>query len=322
MNPTAQQYPCRLTVLLVTYNHEAYIEKSLNSILKQKRTCPFKILVADDASTDDTMARIKNVATKNPDIEFSYLDNATNVGITRNYRRAFAACDTQYVAVMEGDDYWTAPDKLQRQVEFLDDNRQCEMCSTNYYVFEQDRQHFYPRISPGTSHSCLTSRDLIMDNVIGNFSTCMYRLSALKKLPPGLFEEKSYDWITNICIGRHGLLGFIHEPMGVYRLHGNGTWSMMSGLEQYQTQLDQIQTYNRITQMVFNDEFSRLTTFLKGKIRRELFFRRIHLSPRMRGILQSIPCRLVNWTPPVIWLVLKLLVPPFILKRLGAGDPS
>jgi glycosyltransferase involved in cell wall biosynthesis len=261
-----QERPPRLTVLLVTYEQEDYVAEALNSVMDQDVEGPVEIVVADDASTDGTLEIVSSYQGRDPRFRFRVLDHSINQGITRNYQRAFAACETEYVAVLEGDDYWISPEKLSRQVSFLERHPECPMCAVNYLVYEEPLGRFTPRTDQRSGVRLLTARDQIADNLASNFSTSMYRLSELRRLPPSLFETTSYDWIVNICVARQGPIGFIEEPMSVYRLHPGGAWTGSSRLEQLQAQLDVLADYDAVTEGDFHDEFATLRTRLEETI--------------------------------------------------------
>jgi len=303
-----------LTVLLVTYNHEKYIEKSLKSILDQKIDIEFDIMVADDASTDNTLRLIRNMEQMHSTVQFNYLDHSVNLGITNNYKRAFSACKSEYIAIMEGDDYWVTPLKLSKQVDFLESHWECEMCATNYFVLEESRCHYYPRTPPVPGFKCLTSHDLIADNLIGNFSTCMYRIAALRKLPSSLFDIKSYDWITNICVGMHGMLGFINEPMSVYRLHAGGTWSAMSTNEQMNSQLEIIVPYDKASDYIFHDSFEMLSNRIKQQMIPEEFT--LDRPALETNAMKSRARLIIDMVPPVLIILLKYILPPLLIRKL------
>lgn len=256
----------KLSVLLVTYNHEKYIRQALDALFKQMLEGPIEFVIADDGSSDSTLEIIKEYENKDERFVFNYLEFNGNLGITKNYQRSFAACSGEYVAVLEGDDYWSSPLKLSRQVEFLDNHFECSLCSVNYLVYEEDRSRFTPRIAAGTSFKLIGARDLIADNLVGNFSTCMYRKCDLDSLPTALFDIRSYDWIVNICIARSSLIGFLEEPMSVYRLHSNGVWTQTSHVNQLKIQLEVIPAYDALTNHVFHYEFEVLASRLRHVI--------------------------------------------------------
>jgi len=307
----------RLTVLLITYDHAEYVRRSVESILRQRIDEAFDIVVADDGSTDDTVSILRGYAQQNPQIRFTFLDDSNNVGITRNYQRAFAACRSEYVAVMEGDDYWTSPYKLARQRDFLEVHWECDMCGVNYFVFDDDECRFTPRVRPASGYTVFDVRDLIADNVVSNFSTCMYRGTALASLPPEVFDLCSYDWIINICIGRGCLTGFLREPMSVYRIHAGGAWSRLSRTEKLKSQLALLPDYDALTGGVFHAEFRTLADRLQRAIAHAEIARRAGpLAEHFGGALSG-PLDLI---PPIVVTMVKLVLPPAAARYLvGRG---
>jgi glycosyltransferase involved in cell wall biosynthesis len=295
----------------VTYNHENYIRQALDALFGQIIDDTIEVVIADDASSDDTLAIIKTYAEKDPRFSFKYLDNVNNLGITKNYQRGFTACTGDYVAVLEGDDYWISPFKLQRQIEFLDRHWECNLCSVNYFVYEEHRAHFYPRTPIGPGHQLITARDLIADNLVGNFSTCMYRKSALTALPKQLFDICSYDWIVNICVARSGFIGFLEEPMSAYRLHDQGIWTQNPYMEKLKVQLELIPAYDALTAHIYHSEFELLSNRLQNMISTD------NLIPIATTLADPTVCLLsliVDCLPPVLLAATRALIPPK-LKR-------
>lgn len=314
------QVTCRISILLVTYNHESHIRQALDALFGQVFEGVAELIVADDASSDSTVDIIKEYEKKEDRYSFTYLDSTKNLGITKNYQRGFAACSGEYVAVLEGDDYWISPFKLQRQMDFLDTHWEADLCSVNYFVYEENRSHFYPRTSIGKGHRLIGARDLIADNLVGNFSTCMYRNCALSSLPKELFDICSYDWIVNICVARSSLIGFLEEPMSVYRLHSNGVWSQTPHVHKLKAQLELIPAYDTLTKGVYRPEFELLSNRLQRMISMA------HLSTIASPLTQpasGLLFCLVDYLPPVLLQVARALTPPklkrFIVKIFCRG---
>ena len=302
----------KLSVLLVTYNHENYIRVALNGLLNQTFDEKIELLIADDASSDNTLAIIQEYEGYDSRFVFKYLDSTKNIGITKNYQRGFAACSGEYVAVLEGDDYWISPFKLQKQIDFLDTHWGCDLCSVNYLVFQEAISHYYPRIAIGNDYRLISARELIADNIVGNFSTCMYRKSALDNLPQALYETTSYDWIINICIARASLIGFLETPMSVYRLHTSGTWTQKSNVEKLQEQLDLIPTYDTLTDQVFHENFENLASHLRNSIMGSQISNALidYAVPAAKGL-----SNIKDFIPPIILMLINLITPP-IFKQL------
>jgi glycosyltransferase involved in cell wall biosynthesis len=303
----------RLSVLLVTYNHKKYIRQALESLFRQVVQGVVELVVADDGSSDGTLDIIREHEQSYPRFQFKYLNCDVNLGITKNYQRGFAACSGEYIAVLEGDDYWVSPFKLQRQCEFLDAHWECELCAVNYFVYEEDRAQFTPRTKIGQGHRFLGPRDLIADPLASNFSTCLYRKTAIDSLPQDLFEVTSYDWIVNICVARHGLVGFLEEPMSVYRLHSGGVWTQKSKIEKLQAQLDLIPSYDALTDRLFHSEFETQASVLRTTIT-ALRVERVTGSAVKQ--LARIPLNLSDYLPPILRSLIAAIVPPAIKRVL------
>ena len=309
--PITTQVPRRISVLLVTYNHENHIRQALDALFGQVIEGPIELIIADDASSDGTVDIIKEYEGEDDRFSFKYLDNAKNVGISKNYQRGFAACSGEYVAVLEGDDYWVSPNKLQRQLDFLDSHWECDLCSVNYFVYEEDRSQLTPRAPIGFAHRFISARDLIADNLVGNFSTCMYRKAALDALPAELFEISSYDWFVNICIARQSLIGFLEEPLSVYRLHSTGVWTQKPQIEKLKDQLELIPAYDELTNHVFRADFEMLANRLRHLIGVS------HVERAIEEVAQPVVqplLRFVDYAPPVLMTIIRAVMPPK-LKR-------
>jgi len=143
----------KLTVLLVTYNHECYIDQALESLFRQDFSGHIELVVADDASNDATLARIRRHEGRDDRFVFKYLGADTNVGITRNYQRGFAACNSEFVAVLEGDDHWCSPHKLSRQVAFsrVIGNAICVRSNILFWMRRPVRSRSEPHPQMGTA---------------------------------------------------------------------------------------------------------------------------------------------------------------------------
>lgn len=115
-----------VSVCIITYNHEQFIGQAIDSVLMQKCTFPINIIIGEDCSIDNTWAICWEYARKHAHIKL--LDNQTNLGTVNNFLRTSKACSGKYIAMLEGDDYWTDPHKLQKQVDFLEANPDFILC--------------------------------------------------------------------------------------------------------------------------------------------------------------------------------------------------
>ena len=317
--PGMPKKQCRLSVLLVTYDHESYIRQALLALFKQGMDGPIELVVADDGSSDRTVDIIREYEGTDTRFHFKYLDGASHLGITRNYQRGFAACTGEYVAILEGDDYWISPMKLQRQHAFLEAHWECDLCAVNYFMYEQDKARFTPLAVIGNGHQYFGARDLIANNPVGNFSACMYRKAALDALPQGLFALESYDWIVNICVSRTSLTGFLEEPMSVYRCHSEGVWTQKSDTAKLTRQLHLIPAYDALTDHQFHAEFVALAGRLQHGIRVTSAAQVGRFDdPVVRLLMKALPriANLADFAPPVLMTVGRALVPMVVQRRL------
>ncbi len=123
----------KISVCITTYNHEPFIGECLESIVTQKVNFTFEIVIGEDASTDGTLAICREYADKYPSL-IRLLTTPVNLGMVKNGFRTAAATTGEYIAICEGDDYWTDPTKLQRQYDFLEANPEYSMIAENGLV--------------------------------------------------------------------------------------------------------------------------------------------------------------------------------------------
>ena len=124
----------KVSISIITYNQEEYISACLDSAVNQVVNFDYEIVVADDCSTDNTPKIISEYALKYPGLIKPIL-RSVNLGVARNAIATINECNGQYVALLEGDDFWVNENKLQKQVDFLDKNEDCVFCFTNQCTF-------------------------------------------------------------------------------------------------------------------------------------------------------------------------------------------
>ncbi len=209
---------------MITYNHERFIGQAIESALMQRAAFPYELVIGDDCSTDRTPEIIHRYAERHPDI-IRPLETDRNLGMLPNFRRCWEACRGQYIAILEGDDYWTSPNKLRRQIDAMDQHPEWALCFQRVQVIFDDGRPpaEYPA---GPQKPVFTVRDLLLDNPI---QTCgvVYRAGLLKQLPESFEQLALGDWPMAILHALHGDIGFLDEVMAVYRWHSGASWSPM-----------------------------------------------------------------------------------------------
>jgi glycosyltransferase involved in cell wall biosynthesis len=232
----------KVSVLTLTYNHEKYIAQALDSALEQVTDFHYEIVVSDDCSTDQTRAILINYQTRHPD-RIRLLLNKHNLGMHKNAEQLFFAGKGQYLAIMEGDDYWTSPHKLQKQVTYLDQHPDCSLCFHNVTSISE-QQLWEPR--PHCPEHLLeksTLEDLLLLNFIPTASV-VYRKGLISEFPPWLSKLGMADWPIHLLHAQHGYLGYLNEVMGVYRCHEQGVWISLTEPQRLQSIIKMLETVN------------------------------------------------------------------------------
>lgn len=275
----------KITVIVTTYNHEKYIAKCLESILKQ-RDVDFEVIAADDFSSDNTLKIIKEFAAK--DSRIKVLETSQNLGMQKNLKRAFDKVlewGAYYMAVCEGDDYWIDDLKLLKMSRFMDENPSFSMCFSSILFYYQEKDEYRFRLTLTEDTECIGIKDLIKFNHIANFSCCFYRRKVIEELPQKIFEDKTMaDWLFNLACAEKGDIGFIFDPMSVYRIHGNSLWSSQSDFIKLKSYLEIARKYNKFFNNKYDKEFSKLIYSLEKEVK----FQRYPLLLILRKIIAKV----------------------------------
>lgn len=222
-NHTAPGEALLVSVFVITYNHEKFIRQTLESILMQKTSFALEIVVGEDGSTDDTRKILLEIAGRHAE-KFKLLLHSPNIGAHKNQELTFLACTGKYVAMLEGDDYWTDPLKLQKQVDFMETNPDYAVCFHNMEVVHEDGSQ-PPRPSNLYLKDTFTAEDLCRGNFIYTAS-CLYRNPRFRAFPDWFPQAMPGDWPLHIMVAQQGKIRYLDELMGVYRVHAGGSWSL------------------------------------------------------------------------------------------------
>ena len=212
----------KVSVLMVTYNHERYLASALESVLAQETDFDFEVVVGEDCSTDGTRGIAREYEARHPG-KVRLLLRETNLGMMRNFEDTYRNCRGRYVALLDGDDYWTCPRKLQSQAEFLDSHPGYTLCFHPVAVVGEEGGEVssWP---PGGVANSPGIEDLLELNVIPSCSA-MYRIGVVERFPGWMLALDIGDWPFNILHAQHGKVGFLPETMAAYRVHPDGSWS-------------------------------------------------------------------------------------------------
>lgn len=212
--------PIMVSIRCTVYNHEPYLRKCLDGFVMQQANFRFEVIVHDDASTDGSATVIREYATKYPDIIKPILQTENQYSKhDGSIRRIMESrCMGKYVAICEGDDYWTSPYKLQKQVDFLETNLDYTMCFHKVTVEadEEGLTHMYDKLE-GRDYE---SYEILEEWIVPTCST-MFRKEVILATPQDRrFICGDIVWFLTAC--RMGKIYCLPEVMGVYRRLSTG----------------------------------------------------------------------------------------------------
>ncbi|WP_428225321.1 glycosyltransferase [Flavobacterium sp.] len=213
----------KVSVCMITYNHEKYITKAIESILMQKTDFNFELIISNDNSTDSTHKNILEILNKHPESKrIKYIHNKENLGMMPNFIQVIHNCKGEYIALCEGDDYWTNPEKLQKQVDFLDANKNFSMC------FHPVNIDFHGKITEDNITKQVKKHTSIYDLAAGNYiHTCsvLYRNNLYDNFPKYFYSAPVGDYFLHLLNAQYGDIYRLEETMGNYRVHDTSYWS-------------------------------------------------------------------------------------------------
>lgn len=219
--------PPLLSICIITYNHEKYIRQCLEGVLMQKTTFPFEIIIGEDCSTDNTRTVVQEFESRYPDI-IKPIYHERNVGGARNgFEFCYPRLKGKYIAICEGDDYWIDPNKLQKQVDFLEQNPDYVLCF--HRVKSVDHNDEMIGIQDKADSAVLYNRQDILHISIPTLSVVFKK--CFDFFPREMFKAQSGDTFLFGLLSGYGKaadLGFIGAS---YRKHPGGVFNSKSQVE-------------------------------------------------------------------------------------------
>lgn len=232
-------------IVVITYNHEKFIARTIESVLAQQTTFAYRLLIGDDCSTDSTQQIVAAYAAEHPgrieallDTEHRGLADRDRVGL-----RVMKLCTAKYVAWLDGDDYWLSPHKLQRQVDYLESHPECVMCFHDVEVVYEDGTQEGKRFCRPGQKEISTLEDLLGGNFIPT-SSLVFRGGLVEELPEWYYESKMGDWPMHVFNAQHGNIRYFNEVMAAYRVHRGAGWSLLSSASRITQSIEVIDHLN------------------------------------------------------------------------------
>ena len=243
-----------VSVWVITYNHEKFISQALESLVNQRTNFEFNIIIGEDFSMDNTLSICKNYAMRYPG-KIVLLPSDKNWGPIPNTFRTLDACKGKYIALCEGDDFWTDENKLQKQVDFLENNSEFSMCfSDALLVRENDKNSV--TITEKLGKEVFTMEDVITKQWIIPTATVLFRNTLPNPLPEFFFKSDSGDIIFQILMADLGKIKYMNQTTAAYRQHEGG----ITRSEEYMfgnlfNMFDLFENFNKYYQYKYHNEF-------------------------------------------------------------------
>lgn len=227
INPSAL---ITVSICCITYNHEQYISQTLDGFLMQETNFNVEILVGEDCSTDNTKSIIEDYCNKYPS-KIKLITYEKNIGSIRNHNNIMKLARGKYIAMCDGDDFWTHPLKLQKQVDFLEENPEYVICCHYTKVIDEKDQVLYLNLDP------VKLEYDYADVLLGKKEETRLCSLVVRNLRE-IREINSKDWYLNVygadrifkiyaVASTNKKIYVLPEVMGCYRLHSGGVWSMI-----------------------------------------------------------------------------------------------
>lgn len=220
-----------VSICCLTYNHENFISQTIESFLSQKTSFPVEILIHDDASTDNTKKIVMEYVAKYPDVirPIFQKENKYSKG-ERSFigHYILPSVRGKYIALCEGDDYWIDPLKLEKQINFLENNPDCSICfHAAHHINEGEnsknfihRPFFKPRDFKFSIRIAILGGGAFMTT-----NSMVFVAKYLKDLPAYYYKAPVEDLPLMLFLACHGHIGYLEDIMSVYRMRTEGSWS-------------------------------------------------------------------------------------------------
>lgn len=226
-------HPYLLSVRLMTFNHSEFIIEAMESIDAQQTNFDYEVWVGDDFSTDGTWELVNNFRSKNPKAHWhiiprekggDYHQARLKNGRVENFYDILTKCKGKYIALLDGDDYWTDTNKLQKQVDFLESHEKAVGCFHNSKVVDAQGNTTWPQYYEGKDGTWFDQYDsLSVLRSAYSTGSLVFRNEAIQK-ELSTFHKIGTDFILEALITNHGKLYFMDKNMSAYRFHEGGVW--------------------------------------------------------------------------------------------------
>lgn len=209
-----------LSVCVRTHNQERFIREALNSVLCQKTTFPFEIIISDDASSDGTISILQEYQQRHPD-KIRLLLSETNLGGPANLKHVIEASNAKYITCLDGDDFYTDEYKLQKQVDFLDAHSEYAACFHNTW-YADEVGNLTGLFNRPDFHAVHDAHEFIRERWFVPIHSAVLRREYIE-FPDWYNTVMNDDYVVHLSVAKHAPYYFIPDVMVAYRRHSENT---------------------------------------------------------------------------------------------------
>lgn len=216
-----------VSICMITYNHAAYIAQAIEGVLSQKTNFSIELIISNDKSTDQTDAIInKIIKEKDSQNIIKYINQENNLGMMQNSVFALNQCKGEFIALCEGDDYWTDENKLQKQIDFMKANDEIS------FTFHRAQILYNDNFTLNYKHKSYRDKEIVstknfLVKLGARFCTAsvVFKRNVVQPLPDWFEKCHVGDFPLMFLALEKGKIGYLDDVMCVYRLASEGSWS-------------------------------------------------------------------------------------------------
>lgn len=255
-----------VSICCLAFNHERYIKQSIEGFLMQQTNFNFEILIHEDCSKDKTADIIREYVAKYPDIikPIYQIENQYSKGVNVNSKIQFPRAKGNYIAMCEGDDYWTDPLKLQKQVDFMEENKDISLCFHNSeVVFETSTNKEDRGLKIVTENRAFGAHEILKQWVIPTASV-LFRKDLLNRRYYDIADNKKFmygDIILFLSLAERGTLFGQSDFMSVYRRHEGGVTNVELDLKHYNRRIIHLEEIIKVFGLKYKKPLSDLISY-------------------------------------------------------------
>jgi glycosyltransferase involved in cell wall biosynthesis len=305
---------------MIAYNHEAYIREAIKGVLIQQTNFEYELIISNDGSPDHTNEVINDCIANHPKRgRIKYFHQQKNLGMQSNFIFALSQCRGKYVALCEGDDYWTDPLKLQKQVDYISKHNDCNLVFTDVKCFDQKENKWYPNWATIDKEK-YEFKDLAERNVITTCTVLFRNPDKQEELGNYLSRFSIGDYPLYLFLLRSGYGYYLKDITSVYWQHTGGVFSSRGPENLINTHIQVLQTlkqfnlskqefflvrrslikwyYTRVVRMSSDSRFHEIRPYVKKHLKlsdincnKKYFLKAmlLYLFPKLKtGVFQSV----------------------------------